>query len=173
MGYASGVDDVAAAIADPVRRQILEMLRERSLPARRIAERFPISRPAVSRHLRVLRECGLVHDTPEGRERHYRLDPSPFTPLSDWLAGFAAPASASADVAASAGFARPVGFAAVGSGQIAPAGQSADPADGEHPADTGAALWNQRLDALETEVHRTRRERRRGAADPDRQENTA
>src|SRR3712207_6486120 len=88
MGYAFGVDDVAAAIADPDRRGILEMLRERSPPARRIAECFPISRPAVSRHLRVLRECELVRDTPAGRERHYRLDLTPFAELSDWLAGF-------------------------------------------------------------------------------------
>ena len=64
-----GVDDVAAAVADPIRRAILEMLRDRPLPARRIAERFPISRPAVSRHLRVLRECGLVRATADGRER--------------------------------------------------------------------------------------------------------
>jgi DNA-binding transcriptional ArsR family regulator len=84
-----GVDEVAAAIADPVRREILEMLRDQPLPARRIAERFPISRPAVSRHLRVLRECGLVRDTADGRERLYRLQPARLTELSDWLAGFA------------------------------------------------------------------------------------
>ncbi|WP_250033180.1 ArsR/SmtB family transcription factor [Paractinoplanes maris] len=113
------MDDVAAAIADPVRREILEMLRDRPLPARRIAERFPISRPAVSRHLRVLRECGLVHDTPDGRERVYRLDPSPLTGIKHWLAGF---------------------------------------------PDTAEA-WNRRLDALETEVYRTRRDRRAPATD--------
>jgi DNA-binding transcriptional ArsR family regulator len=89
------VDDVAAAIADPVRREILELLRDRSLPARRIAERFPISRPAVSRHLRVLRGTGLVRDTAVGRERHYELDPAPLGSLREWLAGFpvAAPAA--------------------------------------------------------------------------------
>ena len=124
-----GVDDVAAAIADPVRREILEMLRDRPLPARRIAERFPISRPAVSRHLRVLRECGLVHDTADGRERLYRLQPARLAGLSDWLAGFT-PAPLVAD---------------------------------------------RHLDALETEVYRARRDRRRGATTPapDRQENTA
>ncbi|WP_308121052.1 ArsR/SmtB family transcription factor [Paractinoplanes bogorensis] len=108
------MDDVTAAIADPVRRQILELLRAGELPARRIAERFPISRPAVSRHLRVLRECGLVHDTLTGRERVYRVDPAPLAEVGDWIAGFA----------------RPAGF------------------------------WGPRLDALETEVHRTRRDRR-------------
>ncbi|WP_250007416.1 helix-turn-helix transcriptional regulator [Actinoplanes sp. M2I2] len=118
MSYASGVDEVAAAIADPVRREILTMLREGPLPARRIAARFPISRPAVSRHLRVLRECGLVHDTLTGRERLYRLDPSPLTSLSDWIAGLTAP-----------------------------------------------DVWSRRLDALETEVYRTRRDRRVPASD--------
>jgi DNA-binding transcriptional ArsR family regulator len=57
------VDEVAAAIADPVRRDILVMLREQRLAAGKIADRFVISRPAVSRHLRVLRDSGLVRDT--------------------------------------------------------------------------------------------------------------
>jgi DNA-binding transcriptional ArsR family regulator len=125
MSYSSGVDEVAAALADPVRREILSMLRDGPLPARRIAARFTISRPAVSRHLRVLRECGLVHDTVTGRERLYRLDTSPLTALADWIAGLTGP----------------------------------------------AAAWNHRLDALETEVYRTRRDRR--VAAPDRQERTA
>ncbi len=56
------MDDVAAAIADPVRRSILERLRSERLPAGRIAAAFPISRPAISRHLRVLREAGLVRE---------------------------------------------------------------------------------------------------------------
>ena len=121
------MDDVAAAIADPVRRGILEMLRDQPLPAGRIAEAFPISRPAVSRHLRVLRECGLIHDTVTGRERHYRLVPDRLGELGDWLAGFAEP----------------------------------------------AATWNHLLDALDTEVHRTRRDRRRSDAATRRQEKTA
>lgn len=115
------MEQTAAAIADPVRRHILEMLREGELPARRIAERFPISRPAVSRHLRVLRESGLVHDTLVGRERMYRLDTAPLNELAEWISGFAAPA---------------------------------------------AGFWNQRLDALETEVHRTRRDRRNAESAP-------
>ena len=62
---------MAAAIADPVRRDILVMLREQRLPAGQIADRFVISRPAVSRHLRVLRESGLVRDTLVGRVLTY------------------------------------------------------------------------------------------------------
>jgi DNA-binding transcriptional ArsR family regulator len=83
------VDEVAAAIADPVRREILEMLRDEArLSAGNIAERFAISRPAVSRHLRVLRESGLVRDETVGRQRFYVLDASRLTPLAQWLALF-------------------------------------------------------------------------------------
>ena len=120
------MDDVAAAIADPVRRDILELLRDQRLPAGEIADRFPISRPAISRHLRVLRESGLVRDTLVGRQRFYELDTRQFADLVGWLSQFTA-------------------------------------ADG----------WQRRLDALETEVYRTRRERRRRGT-PDRaEENTA
>ena len=63
---------MAAAIADPVRRDILVMLRDQRLAAGQIADRFAISRPAVSRHLRVLRESGLVRDTLVGRQRVLR-----------------------------------------------------------------------------------------------------
>jgi DNA-binding transcriptional ArsR family regulator len=82
------VDDVAAAIADAVRRDILVMLREQALPAGDIADRFAISRPAVSRHLRVLRETGLVRDTLVGRRRFYELDASRFAGLIEWLDQF-------------------------------------------------------------------------------------
>jgi len=117
---------VAAAIADPVRRGILVMLREQRLAAGEIADRFVISRPAVSRHLRVLRESGLVRDTLVGRQRFYELDASRFVELSEWLDQFT----------------RPTG-------------------------------WEHRLDALETEVYRTRRERLRRDPTDQRQENTA
>jgi DNA-binding transcriptional ArsR family regulator len=117
VGYASGVDEVAAAIADPVRREILLMLRDERLSAGQIAGRFDISRPAVSRHLRVLREAGLVHDAADGRRRVYTLDTSPLDELTGWLAGLTRPSG-----------------------------------------------WPHRLDALETEVYRTRRERRPAAS---------
>jgi DNA-binding transcriptional ArsR family regulator len=80
--------DVAAAIADEVRRDILVLLRQGPMTAGAIAGRFPISRPAVSRHLRVLREHGLVRDTEAGRERIYRLDTTPLAELDAWLAPF-------------------------------------------------------------------------------------
>jgi DNA-binding transcriptional ArsR family regulator len=88
-------------------------LRSGQLSAGDIARRFPISRPAVSRHLRVLRDSGLVRDELVGRQRLYTLVPDRLIPLTDWLAQFA-----------------------------------------EVPG------WQSRLDALETEVYRTRRQRR-------------
>ncbi|MGW4847940.1 metalloregulator ArsR/SmtB family transcription factor [Nocardia brasiliensis] len=118
------MDQVAGAIADPVRRQILEMLRDTRLTAGDIAQQFEISRPAVSRHLRVLRESGLVHAELVGRQRFYLLDPGPLGDLAAWIARF----------------------------------------------DTTSA-WERRLDALDTEVYRTRREHRAQQTEP--KENTA
>ncbi|NYH40918.1 DNA-binding transcriptional ArsR family regulator [Micromonospora jinlongensis] len=120
------MNEVATAIADPVRRHILTLLRDEPLSAGDIAQRFVISRPAISRHLRLLRESGLVHDEMVGRQRIYRFDPRPLAPLVDWLAALAA-----------------------------------------------TDRWERHLDALETEVYRTRRERRgRGPAEH-RREHTA
>lgn len=80
--------DVFVAIADPVRRAIIELLRIRDRTAGELAEAFPeISRPAVSRHLRVLRECEVVSVERRGREQWYQLDPGPLRELrSGWLA---------------------------------------------------------------------------------------
>ena len=78
----------AAAIADPIRRRVLELVRDEELPAGAIAANFPVSRPAVSRHLRVLREAGLVHERRSGRERLYRADPAPLAELRRWLDGY-------------------------------------------------------------------------------------
>lgn len=75
----------AAAIADPTRRRVLELVRDEELPAGRLAEEFAISRPAVSRHLRVLREAGLVRERRAGRLRLYRADPAPLSELRSWL----------------------------------------------------------------------------------------
>ncbi len=82
------MDELAAAIADPVRRDILVMLRHQRLAAGQIADRFAISRPAVSRHLRVLRESGLVHQSLVGRQRFYELDASRLAGLIEWLDQF-------------------------------------------------------------------------------------
>ena len=120
------MDEVAGAIADRVRREILLMLRDDPLSAGQIADRFAISRPAVSRHLRVLREAGLVRDTADGRRRVYTLVTAPLDELAGWLEKLRRPSG-----------------------------------------------WQHRLDALETEVYRTRRERRTAAGRHRTQEKTA
>lgn len=120
--------DVAAAIADPVRREILDRLRAGAQPAGAIAGWFAISRPAVSRHLRVLREAGLVVDDLVGRQRLYQLESAPLEELDAWLAPFR--------------------------------------------VDWEARLRSA-LDALETEVHRTTRARRRSPSTATEQERTA
>jgi len=79
---------VAFAIADPTRRRLLELVRDREVPAGELASAFPVSRPAVSRHLRVLREAGLVRERREGRLRLYRADPAPLGELREWLEGY-------------------------------------------------------------------------------------
>jgi DNA-binding transcriptional ArsR family regulator len=75
----------AAAISDPIRRALLELIRDRELPAGALAAEFDVSRPAVSRHLRVLREAGLVRERRDGKRRLYRADPEPLAELREWL----------------------------------------------------------------------------------------
>jgi DNA-binding transcriptional ArsR family regulator len=90
--------DAYVAIADPTRREILGLLRDRGpLIAGEIAARFPsASRPGISRHLRVLRECGVVRCEHEGKTRSYTVDPAPLAEIRDlWLAGFGRMQSAS------------------------------------------------------------------------------
>jgi DNA-binding transcriptional ArsR family regulator len=116
--------DVFAAVADPARREVLSALAAGDLSAGEVSALFPISRPAVSRHLRVLREAGLVRDELVGRRRVYRLEATGLAPVSAWLSSLTSspPATAAA-----------------------------------------AAGWPGRLDALETEVRRTQRQRRTAA----------
>lgn len=73
------------AIADPIRRSILDLLRDGECSAGEIANRFPVSRPAVSRHLRVLRRSGLVKERRHAQCRIYRLDPEPLREVDSWL----------------------------------------------------------------------------------------
>ena len=80
--------EAAAAISDPIRRRVLELVRDRELPAGELAAEFDVSRPAVSRHLRVLRDAGLVHERRDGRLRLYRADPAPLAELREWLDGY-------------------------------------------------------------------------------------
>jgi DNA-binding transcriptional ArsR family regulator len=76
---------VFQALADPTRRAVLDLLRENSLPAGAIARQFPISRPAISKHLRTLRRSRLVQEHREGRLRLYRLNPEPLKTVDSWL----------------------------------------------------------------------------------------
>ncbi len=85
------MDAVAQALADPIRRRILQMLREGPATAGAIASAFPVSRPAVSRHLRVLREAALVRDVACGREREYRLELGALDEFEAFLRGLRAP----------------------------------------------------------------------------------
>ncbi|MEO8700030.1 MAG: metalloregulator ArsR/SmtB family transcription factor [Kofleriaceae bacterium] len=110
------MDAVAQALADPIRRDILRMLRERALTAGAIAGAFSVSRPAVSRHLRVLREAGLIRDELRGRERVYHIELAALAPLEAFLQELHA---------------------------------------------TVESEWERRFMALETEVHRVRRQRER------------
>ena len=85
----SAIDRTLSALADPQRRQVIEILRERSRPAGEIARIAGVSAPAMSRHLRTLRASGLVaedHDGLDARVRVYRLTPEPMEGLKDWLA---------------------------------------------------------------------------------------
>jgi DNA-binding transcriptional ArsR family regulator len=80
--------DVFQALADPTRRAILTLLSQGSQPAGGIARDFPISRPAISRHLRILREADLVTEIKVGRNRLYELNAGPLKDVDDWLAHY-------------------------------------------------------------------------------------
>jgi DNA-binding transcriptional ArsR family regulator len=82
--------DAFRAIADPTRRAILDRLRAGPANAGTLAADFRTSRPAVSRHLRVLREARLVVDTRIGRERVYAVNPIPLQSVAGWLEGYRA-----------------------------------------------------------------------------------
>ena len=105
------MDAVLHALSDPSRRTVLEALKDGPVSAGELATMLPIARPGVSRHLRVLREAGLVDVHHEAQFRLYGLKPEPLAELDTWLAPY-------------------------------------------------RALWEQRLDALHTEVRRGKRERR-------------
>jgi len=73
------------ALADPTRRAVLDLLRRGSQPAGQIAGAFPVSRPAISKHLRLLRRAHLVQEHRQGRYRVYRLNPEPLRAVDSWL----------------------------------------------------------------------------------------
>lgn len=82
--------EVFRCLGDPIRRSVLEMLALSRLTVTEIASHFEISRPAVSRHLRVLRQGGVVAETRSGRERIYRLEPEALERAAEWLRSVAA-----------------------------------------------------------------------------------
>jgi DNA-binding transcriptional ArsR family regulator len=86
--YKADDHDVFQALADPTRRAILAMLRQGSQPVGSIARDFPISRPAISKHLRILREAELVSEIKVGRNRLYELNAGPLRNVDDWLAHY-------------------------------------------------------------------------------------
>src|SRR5579864_1752092 len=72
-------------LADPTRRAVLDLLRSGTQPAGQIAKAFPVSRPAISKHLRLLRRAHLVQERREGRLRVYQLNPEPLRAVDHWL----------------------------------------------------------------------------------------
>ena len=77
--------DPFEALGDPHRRTILELLRDGDRSVRELADELPISRPAVSRHLRLLKEAGLVTDRPDGTRRLYRLEDRGVEAVAEYL----------------------------------------------------------------------------------------
>ncbi|HTI07876.1 MAG TPA: metalloregulator ArsR/SmtB family transcription factor [Puia sp.] len=77
--------DVFQAIADPTRREIIGLLSQQSLNLNAVADNFSISRPAVSKHIKILTECGLIMITQQGRERFCRANMNKLSEVSDWV----------------------------------------------------------------------------------------
>ena len=82
-----GLQTTLRALADPIRREILDMLKVGRLPAGEIAEKFPVSGAAVSKHLSVLKEADLIRDTREGKFIYYELNTSVLEEVMLWLTG--------------------------------------------------------------------------------------
>ena len=78
-------DQIFIALSDPTRRAVLDLLRSGSLPAGVIAQAFPVSRPAISKHLRLLRRACLVSEVRRSRHRLYSLNPAPLKAVDSWL----------------------------------------------------------------------------------------
>jgi DNA-binding transcriptional ArsR family regulator len=77
--------DVFEVLADPIRRRIVEMLSKQEHPAGEIASAFEVTGPAISRHLRILREVGIVEYRRDGQRWVYRLDPTPLRAVEAWM----------------------------------------------------------------------------------------
>jgi DNA-binding transcriptional ArsR family regulator len=88
MARAATTTDAFNAVAEPRRREILQILTDGELSVGDIVSVVPVSQPQVSKHLRVLREVGLVRSRTDGRQRLYSLDPLALKPLHDWVSQF-------------------------------------------------------------------------------------
>lgn len=77
--------DVFQAIADPNRRAILSLLARQKLTVNNVADHFDISRPAISKHIKILTECGLVVMQQRGRERYCEVKPEKLNEVTDWI----------------------------------------------------------------------------------------
>ncbi len=77
--------DVFQAIADPVRRDIIKLLSTETLTINAVAERFDVSRPAISKHLKILEECGIVSINKQGRQRYCQIKPKNLIPAFLWI----------------------------------------------------------------------------------------
>ncbi len=80
--------DVFQAISDPIRREIILLVSKNNLTLNGVTENFRISRPAISKHIRILEECGLVTINQQGRERICKINAEPLNEVYDWLAYF-------------------------------------------------------------------------------------
>ena len=86
-GHIMGIQNTLKALSDPIRREILEQLKSGRLSAGEIAEKFPVSGAAVSKHLSVLKEADLIRDTKEGKFIFYELNASVLEEVLLWLKG--------------------------------------------------------------------------------------
>jgi len=85
---AAGKTDAFRAISDPTRRAVLDLLARGELSVTELCEPFAMSQPALSQHLKVLRDAGLVATRRDGRRRLYRIDPRPLRPVREWVADY-------------------------------------------------------------------------------------
>ena len=88
MARAATTSDVFNAIAEPQRREILVLLRAGERPVTELAQELGMTQPGTSKHLRVLREVGLVRDRKAGKQRLYSLDARELRPVHEWTGGF-------------------------------------------------------------------------------------
>ena len=80
--------DVFQAIADPTRRDIINLIAKKSLTPNAVAESFDVSRQAISKHIKILTECGLIVINQQGRERYCYIQPQKLNEVADWLENF-------------------------------------------------------------------------------------